>query len=368
MLKPDSRGILVPTKPGIKGIANATPYTRPSQALIRLDRIRSGDTPRIAITRTQGGIGDVMMTLPTVKAISLKYNTKVDYGTDFTYLHGALPKVLRGIPYINQVLPWKDIDESQYDVLLDLTCPCVAHERAKAPPLGRIELFARHAQLSLVDTKIDYVFDPKELEEAKVFLQSKGLYGLGLKLVMIQPASSTSRRDVPANTLQQIALKIAQANKNIRLLVVSHDTDNDKSQNWNFREVTRLHNMDIRQLAAIMNYCSLVLCQDSAILHLAGALEKASFSFFGPTDPRARINTYRNAVSIWGGHNLACCPCWYDACKVGYTCWKMTNVNVSVETILAMIDNKPLPNYRELVSFNYNLPNKPGTQSFGELI
>jgi len=352
-----ARGIISPASIVPTTHVNAKFYTRPSTVLTRLDEVRAGHPPTICITRSQGGIGDVLMTLPTVKAISQKYQCKIDYGTDTTYLGGALPAVLQYIPNINRVFSYQDVEPELYSAILDLTCPCIAHEQPKAPPINRIDLFARHAGLVLTDRQIDYFIQDEEKQEAhRKLSQRRLLTEMGnTQLILVQPSSSTSRRDLPIPTLQHIIRNVVMTRGNVRVLVLTHSSDGPaaKETDWALLpNTTILKDQRVREIAAIMHFANLLVCPDSALLHLAGAIGKETFTFFGPTDARARVNYYPKAVAIWPGQYLSCCPCWYAACKVGSICWKQIDEQLATRTIIRLLDRQPPEDHRDLVFFN----------------
>lgn len=328
------------------------PLVGSSPALVNLDRAIQGGPPSICINRFNGGIGDVLMTTPAVKAIAKKYQCKVDYATDLHYLDGALEKVLRYNPYIGKVFSAADLPDmrDQYSAIVDFGCPCVVHEQPKAIPVNRIDLFARYARLQLTDFHVDYVITEEERQWADdIFYQ----HNLTRKTnILVQPFSSSIRRDAPIDVMQTAMRKVLQQIK-ANLLVITHDSDNIKDRKWDWPEVLPLHNFDIRQLAAIMERCDLVLCPDSSILHLAGALDKPTVTLFGPTDPRARVNYYPEAIAIWPGGRLSCSPCWYnsDACNNRCVCWKQFDVEEVALTILAKLNNSALPFSDNLVFF-----------------
>ena len=342
-LRPNSRGVIVQVNNNTpRATGHVKPLSKPTPVLHYLDKVIKGETPQIAVMRSNGGIGDVMMTVPTVKAIANKYNCKVDYGTDFNYLDGALEKVLRHIPYIGNIIPWQDIDMTQYNAVVDLACPCVVHEVPLAPPINRIDLFARHARIILKDTHIDYVITPEELYWAKAWMDEHHL--AGKKVILVQPFSSTTRRDAPVQLLQNTMKDILMQDRNVRMVVITHNSDNDKQTSWNWAEISKLHNHDIRQIAAIMHHCNMVMCPDSAILHLAGALKKDTVTLFGPTDPRARVDHYPNAVAICPAAELKCWPCWYHPnCQSRNLCWSRLNKDDIVKVTFAVLNNQPLP-------------------------
>lgn len=357
-------GIIIPDKPKPQVHVGARIYKRPSLVLTRLDRLRQGAIPRIAVTRSQGGIGDVMMTLPTVRAMSKKYGCKIDYGTDFTYLDGALAAVLEGIPYINKIVPWREIEEEVYDAVLDLTCPCVAHEQPHAEPINRIDLFARHAAIPLEDHSIDYVMKEKEIGRALEELNNyPNLLNKLNKLILVQPSSSTNRRDVPVDVFPHLIRQLVTRDPSFKMLVFTHDDSDNafaKGIDWkSIKNCIHMKNYKIREIAAFMHFCDTVICPDSSLLHLAGALNKKTVTFFGPTDPRARVNYYPRAVAIAPGKQLHCWPSWYTKCELGFMCWKRIDMNMSINTVLAVANNVPLPNHPDLVAFgDYNSSNR----------
>lgn len=367
LLRPNQNGIVIPQSPQLHVASPLKMLKQPTNALMRLHKISEGKQLLIMVERMAGGIGDVLMTLPTVRAIKKKYNCVLHYSTDFDYLAGALPKVLEGNPYIDKVLNWRDItkdeDREIYDGIINLTCPCTVHEQPHAPPINRIDLFARHAQIHLDDFSIDYTITPQELEWGKQFIASRGCDKY--KLIMVNTHSSTARRDLPVEKLQRALMGILGARKDVRAIIITHSTDSNKRQ-WNLYGTTEMKDYDVRHIAAVMFYCDLVLCQDSALLHLAGALHKKIVTFFGPTDPRARVDHYEHSVAICPGRHLKCHPSWYaNGSNCGMTCWKLFQEQLIIDTSLAMLNNEALPKSDDLVYFgNPSGVNGPSQQLF----
>ena len=57
--------------------------------------------------------------------------------------------------------------------------------------------------------------------------------------------------------------------------------------------------------------CDAVITHDTGPLHLAGLSSTCLIGIFGPTDPATRIPRRSYSVGIWGGQGFACRPC-YD--------------------------------------------------------
>ena len=350
-LRPNSQGIMVPTPQEVKTGGQIFPYHIPDSSLQFIDRLIETRVPSIAITRKQGGIGDVLMTLPTVKAISRKYGIQVVYGTDYEYLSGALPAVLEGNPYISRIVPWRDINPKDFNAVIDLTCPCVAHEVPLAPPINRVDLFARHTGIRLEDTNIDYRITDEEREWAREYLRDAGLSDK--TLILVQPSSSTTSRDCPTAKLVEALTGILQAKKNARALIVTHSSDSFKAEQWRYSNVHKLIDLRVRKIAAIMEQCQLIICQDSAVLHLAAALHLPTVTLFGPTDARARVNYHPEAVALWPAGKLKSYPRWYAENLDGGVCWKLIEPSLIIDTSLSILDKKPLPPSPDLVTFGY---------------
>jgi len=350
-LRPDNRGMLQSTSAIIKTGGHITHYRKPNLSLKKIDRLLNQEKPRIAITRRQGGIGDVLMTLPTVKAIARKYNIKVDYGTDFRYLEGALPKVLDGNPYINKTVDWQELKQEDYDALIDLTCPCVTYEVPGVWPCNRIDLFAKHAGVTLQDTNIDYFITPEESKWADNYLDQLNINNPSKKLVLIQLTTTSTFRDGPIDIIKNAFIQALQTDRNICGLLITHNSDLLR-YSWDYTGMYHFHNLDVRQIAALISKVNLVFCPDSAILHLASALHQKTLTYFGPTDPRARINYHPEAVAIWPAQHLKNYPIWYAPSTDGYLCWKMLNKDLIAQTILAMVNNTSLPFSTDFITFN----------------
>jgi ADP-heptose:LPS heptosyltransferase len=347
-LQLDNRGIVVPTKSTIQSAGQVIPYHKNNPILHKIDKLRNGGVPRICITRKQGGIGDVLMTTPVVKSIALKYGIQVDYGTDFGYLEGALPKVLQYNPFINKIIPWDKVEVDDYDAVIDLTCPCIAHEKPLALPINRIDLFARHIQIKLIDTNLNYYITEEEKKWAINYLDEYNLYN---KItILVQPFANAGPRCAPPDLLKKVLAGLIQCNKNIRPIIITHSTDTTKLD-WNFGNIHVINNFSIRQIAAILAECKLVICPDSSILHLAAALHHTTFTLFGPTDPRARVNYHPEAIAYWPAKRLKNYPIWYGPSVDNYLCWKLMEVPVIIKSVLSMLNKTLLPPVDDFITY-----------------
>jgi len=314
-------------QPYISGQAQQTPAVK----LGRLQKLIKTKTPHICVVRGEG-IGDVLMTTPTVRALRKSFGGRViiHYATNTRYLDGALVKVLQYNPDINEILERQLLDDSKYDLVVNLHCPCIWYEKPGNPPVNRIDLFANHAGVRPTSTDLAYYIQKDEISAGAKLVS----HLQGKKVILVQPSASSERRSLDHGKLKAALTQLSTAH-GIMSLVLTHSSDFGTDVLWdNIPGCKTMKDLDVRQIAGLMVHCDLVLCPDSSILHLAGALKVPTVAFFGPTHPAARINYYPNAVAIWKGEGLKPCPCWYDACPISEACWGNTGVNDIVTACL----------------------------------
>lgn len=302
----NQQGIIIPGKSEIQTAGDCSPLRNPAVALHRIQKIRANvDKLHLAFVRPIGGIGDMLMILPTVKAVRKQYNCYIDMITDPMYLDGALYKVLQGNPYIDNIVDYQDVRTGgyeKYDGVIPMNCPCAWREvPGFSPVIGRIDMFAQHAQIRLDDYQIDYYVTDQEKEWAHQFLTSRRI-DPNDRIVLVQSNSSTFTRDLPLNKYKAVIGALTK-DKHNKVFVITHGAT---EPSWGMFGVYHFHNFDVRHIAALMSLSSLVICPDSSILHLAAALNKPTLTLFGPTDPNGRVNTYPSAIAIWGAWDLRC--------------------------------------------------------------
>ena len=92
---------------------------------------------------------------------------------------------------------------------------------------------------------------------------------------------------------------------------------------------------DINQLAAIINYSTLLVCVDSSPMHIAVALKKPLVALFGPTDEQKILPPRYLRFSAVRTNN-DCRPCLFDKRKK--TCEELYCINdLTVDTVYSAI-------------------------------
>jgi ADP-heptose:LPS heptosyltransferase len=318
-----------PVNQTLNPTCRVTPTTKHGQRLCRIHNLVNGiHAPDICIRRGEG-IGDILMSTPIAKFLHQQFpGCKITYATNTNYLKGALIETLQNNPFVQNIIPWTNIVPEEFDAILDLHCPCVAHEQVKngvpPNPISRMDLFARHIGVTLSDRKPIFVPTEQELVEAKTWLATKLRLG-DKKLICIAPFASNIQRSIEPDIMKDVARTLRSTLRNVKILLFTHDSDYTKDVYWDGCADEEIKNAGVRKIASLIYYSSLIICPDSAMLHLAAALDKKVLAIFGHTDARARTDQYPTATAYWPGKR-ACqlCPCWYS--EIGkcrhQICWK----------------------------------------------
>lgn len=321
-----------------------SPITSVGKKLVRVHRLLSGEAPTICIIRGEG-IGDLLMATPIAKFLKTQYpGVSVTFATNFGYLDGALPASLQNNPFIDFVINWDKIDQDDYDVVVNLgggsigVCPAAIYERPLVEPLNRIDIFARHLGLSLDDARPIFVVADSEVVEARKLLVDKHLDIEGKGLLLVNPYASNRHRSPDPFVVEEAIRQVRKESENLAVVVTTHSTDWDKDVKWTGVADVVLQDVPVRMIAAIMSFADAVVCPDSAVLHIAGALGVPGLALFGPTDPRARVNHYPNILGYCPGMKLHCWPGWYSCGTCSHrTCWALIKANEVARLVLKIL-------------------------------
>jgi ADP-heptose:LPS heptosyltransferase len=319
----------------------------PAIKLGRLKTLLKTQHPSICFIRGEG-LGDVIMTTPTVHAMKQMFGkVTITYATNTSYLDGALVKVLKHNPDISHILERNLVDDAQYDLVVNLHCPAIKLEKKSLLPPNRIDIFAKHAGIKLDDPVPRYFIQQEEVEVGEIMLNTVTAQE---QTVLVQPQASGKQRSISQTRLKSAVLEL-YARFGIRSIILTHDGDHKTDVLWdNIPGSILLHNLDIRGIAGVMVHCNLVLCPDSSILHLAAALGVPTVGLFGPTHGPSRVVHYPNTVALWQGKDIPACPCWYEHCPTGYTCWERISTEDIVRTCFNHLQNTQKVNIVDILN------------------
>lgn len=96
-------------------------------------------------------------------------------------------------------------------------------------------------------------------------------------------------------------------------------------------------NIPIDKLAALISLSDLLVCVDSAPMHIGVGLGKKVVAFFGPTDPKKLLPNDKRFLPIYA-ESLKCRPCLFDTRKE--SCSKPVCLDVSSDLMLGAISKQ----------------------------
>jgi ADP-heptose:LPS heptosyltransferase len=169
--------------------------------------------------------------------------------------------------------------------------------------------------VTLKDRKPIYIVTEEEKSWAKSWIE-KNTNPNRRSFFGIQHSATAARRSWPAEKQKLLIYELLSKYPNSSVLYFSETKLGEVDEYPNLYYIERF---SIRQVAALINECELVIFPDSGLLHLAGALDKKIVGIFGPNQPETRIRYYDNAVGVW--LNYPCSVnCWYSRCFQNVKC------------------------------------------------
>lgn len=92
---------------------------------------------------------------------------------------------------------------------------------------------------------------------------------------------------------------------------------------------------NLTELAAVIKLSDVILCVDSAPMHVAVGVGTKIVAIFGPTDEKKLLPIDNNIIAV-RNQDLDCRPCLWD--KRQYSCEKGSCLDISVETMMDAIN------------------------------
>lgn len=272
------------------------------QAGARSARLPGGSGREVLVTRAMGGVGDLLMMTPGLRALRERNRERVRL---------ALPRRLFPVFAGNDDVLLLDIQDelhpSSYARWHNLTeCPAARVESFTAPRVrrNRIEIFAhdlgiRGRRLRRLDRRPRYVLSESDRELQRVFFEKHGLDGQAV--VAVQLRSDERYRDYAH--MDGLVRELA---REWRVIAFAER----RPAGFDGGDAVVVEGRPLREAFAIAAGCAAFVAPDSAFVHLAGALAIPCVALFGPTDGKVRTADYPLCRPLDARRLLPCIPCW----------------------------------------------------------
>lgn len=288
--------------PSQKAVSRLTPN--------RASHVRESGKRKILVTRAMGGIGDILMMTPGLRALAQRYpSAQIDF---------AVPKsfapVLEGIPGVNILkIDEDEIQLPSYRRWINLTdCPAGRVESRQYPNVrsNRIEIFAKAMGISRRRLRVWNGYRPfYEVQEAELNWSREYLDSINpkcLPVVGIQPVSADSYKNW--TKMQELAETLSASH----LVLIFH---HEKLPGFDGPNIVKVL-QSFRKSAALLSHCKSLVAVDSAFVHLAAALQIPTVAIFGPTSGKVFCRHYPTVRYISPSKvEFPCSPCWRNEHK-----------------------------------------------------
>jgi heptosyltransferase-2 len=332
---------------------------------------------RILILRTDG-IGDVLNSTPAISALREAYR---DARISVLARHPGVEALLLN-PHIDELLTYdatarlrsvKKLRAGCYDMAIVLHnsswCNLMAYLSGAQYRVGRrserkrFSFTLTHGVISRdpkgtkheIDRNMDVVslvgakdgtqelifrLSVEERAWAKDFLHREDIY---TPLVGIHPGGSSFDKLWPAENFAYTANELAKRLEAKIMLfggpgeeALLHDVQRYMVNQRNTPEVTSVTGLPLRQFAALLEKCSIFLCNDSGPMHIAAALKVPTVAIFGPTDHVRWGPRSEKAVIV--RKDVDCWPCSAHKCRRGFECIKTLPVDWVLKAADSMLN------------------------------
>ncbi len=246
-----------------------------------------------------GGFGDLILLTPVLREHKRQFpNAKIGV---CCFPHYAC--VLEGLPYVDKIVPYPlPLDTAnKWDRWVFLEKVIEGNPRAQEVHIT--DIFAEHAGITLEDKKPDYALKPSES------LWAFGQYPRNAKKrACIQVGASARIRRYPLAMVGEVARGLIGRGWEVFLMGARGELPPKKKEVTGLRDLTA-DGLTFRQSCAVLNTADVVIAPDSALAHVAGALDVPAVGLYGPFHWKVRT-AYSPSITAIQGNN-GCAPCYH---------------------------------------------------------
>jgi hypothetical protein len=258
---------------------------------------------RYCIARAHGGIGDILMMTPGIRALASEGH-EVSVAIDrHRTRNDTYYQLLKDNKDIKFIYDYRYFNKKKFDKVVDITSVAYPYEQAGLK-IGRATIFAKAMGVKIEDETP--IFEVKRIIKVE-------------NSIALHFFATEDRRSL---SLKKAKLIVNWLLENTRANLVILDRCQDL--NINSQRVIYCGDKDIIEAAEILNGCNYFLGVDSGWMHVAGALNVPGTAIFGSTDPVTRIKDYKYMDAIYT--KSKCRGCFYKPCDLNFDC--MSSIGV----------------------------------------
>jgi len=338
----------------------------------KLDKNKLEKVLVIALRR----VGDAIVSIPTFRAI--KENLPQSELTVFANSYAQ--DILERIKYIDNLLTYekgasffqkaglmKKLSGNQYDLAVDLTCDyslegallsylskakyrvgyniyrrgflfnrAVKNENGSLHIINVLLNIVKSIDLDTQDNSLNISASPEAEEAVRQFLRERSIKAKDL-LLGVHPGGYYPTQRWLRERFAAVADKVIERYKARVVLIGGPGEEEIISQIADYMKNKAIIFLDrpVKELLALIQFCHLLICNNSGPLHMATALGTPTVSTMGPTIPERWWPYGQEHIVL--RKDLGCVPCNEGTCRIEtFDCMRL----ITVEEMLAAVEKQ----------------------------
>lgn len=331
---------------------------------------------------TPSYIGDAVFTLPSLDYLKNKFKDAyftVLSGPDASPLFANDPRIRQNIPY-NKYSPFREkfalfnrLRKENFDVIIDLRDTLFrwfAPARYKNPYFVKIPSEIRHLRFRHLYKTMAAFKDRRNPEEInipgrEIYIDRQTIesadrllrrYGLSIDsdYIVVAPGARSRTKRWRKEGFVKLCHELL---KHYTIIFIGDKNDSlltkDINKQLGDRVIDLAGETTLLEAVVIFKKAKLVICHDSAVLHIASYLDCPILAIFGPTDEYRSGPYSKNSAVV--RKDTICTPCLIgDNCKHGWQCMRKLSPQLVIDYAYALLERKtpqpPFPYRRILLS------------------
>lgn len=286
-------------------------------------------------------LGDILLTYPLLSILKKReFNSEIHFVVKEQFLDA-----IKTNPFIDQILIYSEdklrelkslIKKNQYDIVIDLQNNIRSHQLYQFNLKTRIYPFKKPTfrKILLVKLKLNFlknnpsiavhyikaIYPDYNSDDLHLYFQipsdieKKSLEKIPVeysnqKIIGICPGSKHFTKRYPVEKFKVLIQKFLNSNFAVALFGGKDDLEICKELEIGTSVKNFQNNNDLLETASIMKKCSLLITNDSGLMHLASLLQIPTITIFGSTVKEFGFFPIYNKSIVVENKNLKCRPC-----------------------------------------------------------
>lgn len=264
----------------------------------KIDHAQDYNGKKILVVR-QGGFGDLLFATPAIRQLKEEWPLCEIHVCCFDKFGGALANN-PDVKLVDYPLPVQALEQYAAWVFLENTIEA----GGRAHEIHAVDLTAEAFGIKRLNSG-DMIYVVTDAEKA----WADGAYPRGERPRLgVQLRASARTRDYPQYLLTQVINQLE--NKGWEIYIFGVPGDLRSPNKPNIRNLT-IDGLTFTKAMAVLDTCDVVLGPDSALIHVAGALEKQAVALYGPFPADLRTRYARTVSTITQRSGCAKAPCFH---------------------------------------------------------